>query len=40
MAEADVAEKLILKPGAMTQYLSNFERSEDNESFFFKDFIL
>jgi hypothetical protein len=38
---ADAAEeKLVLKPGAMTVYLSNFERSPDMESFMFQDLIL
>ena len=38
---ADAAEeKLVLKPGAMTVYLSNFERSQDMESFMFQDLIL
>jgi hypothetical protein len=32
--------KLVLKPGAMTMYLSNFQRSADSETFFFHDFLL
>lgn len=38
MAEGE--EKLVLKPGAMTVYLSNFERGPDNENFMFQDLIL
>lgn len=33
----DGAEKLVLKPGAMTVFLSNFERSPDAENFMFQD---
>lgn len=40
MADGGVEEKLVLKPGAMTVYLSNFERSPDNECFMFQDLIL
>jgi len=35
-----VEEKLVLKPGAMTVYLSNFERGPDMETFMFQDLIL
>jgi hypothetical protein len=36
----DGEAKLVLKPGAMTMYLSNFQRSADSETFFFHDFLL
>ena len=36
----DGEAKLVLKPGAMTMYLSNFQRSVDSETFFFHDFLL
>jgi len=38
MAESD--EKLVLKPGAVMQYLSNFQQSADFETFYFTDLIL
>ena len=31
----EVVEKLVLKPGAVTPYLSNFQKSADCESVFF-----
>jgi len=31
------AEKLVLKPGALTVFLTNFERSPDSENFMFQD---
>lgn len=40
MAEADADAKLVLKPGAITMYLSNFSQSADFETFFYHDLIL
>ena len=37
---AETEEKLVLKPGAVTQYLSNFQQSADYETFYFTDLIL
>lgn len=37
---AEEIEKLVLKPGSVTPYLSNFQQSADYESFFFTDLIL
>lgn len=31
---ADAEEKLVLKPGAVTQYLNGLQQSEDTEHFF------
>lgn len=40
MADADFAEKLVLKPGGCTPYLTNFARSDDGENFVLQDFNL
>jgi hypothetical protein len=32
---ADEGEKLVLKPGAVTQYLEGLMQSEDSENFFY-----
>lgn len=37
---AEEIEKLVLKPGTVTPYLSNFQQSQDHESFYFTDLIL
>jgi len=34
---ADTGEKLVLKPGVVTQYLTNFQISNDGENFLFTD---
>ena len=34
---AEGEEKLVLKPGGVTQYLSNFQQSADFETFFMGD---
>jgi len=38
MAEAE--DKLVLKVGAVIQYLSNCQQSADGESFYYTDLIL
>lgn len=40
MAEAAEETKLVLKPGGVKEYLSNFSQSADYETFFFHDLIL
>lgn len=40
MAEAEPDAKLVLKPGQVAPYLSNFSQSADHETFFFTDLIL
>lgn len=40
MAEVDLDAKLVLKPGTVSPYLSNFSQSADSETFFFSDLIL
>jgi len=37
---SEEVEKLVLKPGAVAQYLSNFEQSADGESFLYTDLLL
>jgi hypothetical protein len=37
---ADTEEKLVLKAGAVTQYLSNFQQSADFETFYYTDLLL
>jgi Leucine-rich repeat (LRR) protein len=37
---ADAEEKIVLKPGMCTAFLSNFERTVDSENFVFMDFNL
>ena len=40
MAEAEPDTKLVLKPGQVSPYLSNFSQSADHETLFFTDLIL
>jgi len=39
MAE-EAEQKLVLKPGAVTPYLSNFQMSSDGETMFYMDLML